>query len=250
MIFRRKRHTEDEAALDQAMPLDEELDDDDLAETDQELAAEPDDESEDLPAELDEESDETLGEEVDWRHDGPFDIDEVDLGGDEVERFDLGAVVITPWPGMGLQLQVNEATQQVGAALAVWQDSGLQLTLLAAPTSGGLAAELREDLVAEAEQNGGTAAPAVGPFGPEVRRVIPMAGPSGEQLFQESRTWFAEGPRWLLVGTLLGAAAREGEDAAAQPFEEFFRNVVVRRGESPMVPGDLIAMTLPANPQE
>jgi len=210
--------------------------------------AEPDDDEE---SDDEDEQDAEDAEEIDWRADGPFDYDEVDLGADEVQRLDLGSLILTPWEGMGLQLQVNEGTQQVVAALAFWEQSGLELALLAAPTSGGLADELREDLTEEAEQAGGSSSTADGPFGPELRRVLPAEGPSGEQLFQVSRTWFAEGPRWLLRGTLLGEAGlTEDDEGAAAPFVEFFRNVVVRRGEAPMVPGEVIVMTMPTVPQE
>jgi hypothetical protein len=75
---------------------------------------------------------------------------------------------------------------------------------------------------------------------------MPQTGPNGEQLFHVSRVWFAEGPRWLLRGTLLGEAALDASnDAKAGPFLEFFRNLVVRRGNKPMVPGELITMELP-----
>ncbi len=263
MIFRRKGKAEsvdepveevaDVVADTDAGPDADELD---VAEPDTDQEADGDDE---LPAELadDEEGDDDESEDVedvedvDWRADGPFDHDEVDLTADEVERLDLGALILTPWDGMGLQLHVNEANQQVVAALAFWEQSGLELALLAAPTSGGLADELREDLTEEAVEAGGSASTAVGPFGPELRRVLPAEGPSGEQLFQVSRTWFAEGPRWLLRGTLLGEAGlTEDEEGAAAPFVEFFRNVVVRRGAGPMVPGEVIAMTMPTAPQD
>lgn len=124
---------------------------------------------------------------IDWRADGPFDAEEVDLTDDQVVRIDLGALVVTPWEGLGLQLQVNETTRQVQAVTAVWKNSGLELTLFAAPASGGLAEELREDAVDEAEQSGGSATLAEGPFGSEVRRVLPQEGPGGEQLFHVSR---------------------------------------------------------------
>nr|WP_300141803.1 DUF3710 domain-containing protein [Propionicimonas sp.] len=195
--------------------------------------------------------DETATEAVDWRADGPFDSEEVELGADGVARIDLGALVVTPWEGLGLQLQVNEATRAVQAVTAVWKNSGLEVALFAAPASGGLADELREDVVEEAEQGGGTASLAEGPFGTEVRRVLPQEGPGGEQLFHVSRIWFAEGPRWLLRGTLLGEAAIGDADAPlVAPFAEFFRNLVVRRGAKPMVPGELIPMTLPEAAQE
>ena len=58
---------------------------------------------------------EDFADPVDWRSDGPFDTDEVELSGDSVTRVDLGALVVTPWDGLGLQLQVNEATRAVQA---------------------------------------------------------------------------------------------------------------------------------------
>lgn len=241
-------------ADDAEVAADEVGDDDAAAEADDdadaELAEAEDDEDDDESDEDDADDDEADEEAVDWRADGPFDFEEVDLSVDEVQRLDLGALILTPWEGMGLQLQVNEGNQQVVAALAFWEQSGLELALLAAPTSGGLGDELREDLTEEAEQAGGSATTAVGPFGPELRRVLPAEGPSGEQLFQVSRTWFAEGPRWLLRGTLLGEAGlTEDDEGAAAAFVEFFRNVVVRRGDGPMVPGEIIAMTMPTVPQ-
>ena len=235
---------EHEADLDEsvrkgaAVPDDGEVEDADLTE-------------EELEAEEDEETEAEAVEEVDWRADGPFDSEEVELSGDHVARIDLGSLVITPWEGLGLQLQVNEATRAVQAVTAVWKNSGLEVALFAAPASGGMADELREDVVEEAEQGGGTATLADGPFGAEVRRVLPQEGPGGEQLFHVSRIWFAEGPRWLLRGTLLGEAALGDADAPlVAPFVEFFRNLVVRRGAKPMVPGELIPMTLPEAAQE
>lgn len=194
---------------------------------------------------------EDADDEIDWRADGPFDSEEVDLSGDQVTRIDLGSLVVTPWEGLGLQLQVNETTRQVQAVTAVWHNSGLEVTLFAAAASGGLADELREDAVEEAEQAGGNATLAEGPFGAEVRRVLPQEGSSGEQLFHVSRIWFAEGPRWLLRGTLLGEAALGEADApAVAPFVEFFHNLVVRRGTQPMVPGELITLRLPEGAEE
>ena len=226
---------EHEVDVDVDVDLDAEVDGDD-DEVDDEAALEAAEEA----------ASEDPGEDVDWRADGPFDSEEVDLTDDGVARIDLGAVIVTPWEGLGLQLQVNEADRQVQAVTAVWKNSGLEVTLFAAPASGGLAEELREDAVDEAEQAGGTATLADGPFGSEVRRVLPQEGPGGEQMFHVSRIWFAEGPRWLLRGTLLGeAAVGEADAPVVAPFVELFRNLVVNRGDKPRVPGELIPMTLP-----
>ena len=36
----------------------------------------------------------------------------------------------------------------------------------------------------------------------------PMKDPKGSRVFHVSRTWFAEGPRWLLRGVLMGEAGQ------------------------------------------
>ncbi len=222
----------DETGLDE-LEQDEEGVEFDAEELEDELA----DEGLDLVASFDE------------REDGPFDIDEVELGGDEVQRIDLGTLILTPWPGLNLQLQVQEATKQVRAVTGVWRKSGIEVALFAAPASGGLAAEQQEELTEQAQAAGGSAEVGAGPFGPELRRILPQTGPNGEQLFHVSRVWFAEGPRWLLRGTLLGEAALPDGDAKARPFVEFFRNLIVRRGTKPMVPGELLTMDLPKQNQ-
>jgi hypothetical protein len=232
VIFGRKRRAEAASSIDVVDDLPEE-DEADLEES--EL-----DEIE--PTEVSEEE----AEQPDWRVDGPFDFEEVELSGDEVARIDLGTLIVTPWDGLGLQLQVDEQSRQVQAVTGVWNDSGLEVVLFAAPANGGLGAELREEAVEEAAEAGGTAEIAEGPFGPEIRRVLPQEGPKGEQMFHVSRVWFAEGPRWLVRGTLLGEAALDADDPAkTAPFLELFRNLVIRRGNLPMVPGERIAMQLP-----
>jgi len=246
VIFGRKHKAE--PVEDELTPAEEsaELDDvaeDDTEEFEDEVDAAADEVEDELPeaAELDE---------SDWRAEGPFDSEEVELGHDEVTRIDLGSLIVTPWEGLGVQLQVDEATRVVQAITCVWEESGLEVVLFAAPSSGGLAHELREDLSDEVEAAGGRVTVEAGPFGPQLKRVIPQPGPKGEQLFHVSQVWFAEGPRWLLRATLLGdAALGDPGNPAAAPFVEFFRNLVVRRGDKPMVPGEVIGLKLPEGVQ-
>ena len=198
---------------------------------------------EDFEDELDEPG---TDDDFDPRADGPFDFDEVDLDADDVERVTFGPLIITPFDGLGLQLHGDPATGTVRALLAAYGESGLELALFAAPRTDGLAEELREETIEEATGAGGHAEIADGPFGPEVRRVLPMEGPEGEQLFHVSRVWLVDGPRWLLRGTLMGRAGMvEGEAEPADVFVEFFRNVVVKRDDAPRVPGELIHLALP-----
>jgi hypothetical protein len=186
----------------------------------------------------------------DWRADGPYDIDEVDLEADNEDdppRIDLGSMVLTGFPGAELRLQVAEETQQIVSAMLVTSDSALELGAYAAPRSGGLWVELRDEMIESATDSGGSAALVEGPFGVELRRLLPVSAPDGEQGYQPSRMWVVEGPRWLLRGIVYGQAALE--DGVESPVAELlaaFRHVVVRRGDEPMAPGDLLPLQMPA----
>ena len=155
-------------------------------------------------------------------------------------------MVLTGFPGAELRLQVAEETQQIVSAMLVTGDSALELGTYAAPRSGGLWAELRDEMIESATEAGGSAALVEGPFGVELRRLLPVSTPDGEQGYQPSRMWVVEGPRWLLRGIVYGQAALE--DGVESPVAELltaFRHVVVRRGDEPMAPGDLLPLHLP-----
>lgn len=189
-----------------------------------------------------------LDESRDWRVDGPFDVDEVDLDADDIERLDFGCVVLTPFDGMQLQLQVDQATGRVQAALVMNGNSAIEIALFAAPAHTSMVAEVRQDMITATQAHGGRVALAEGPFGTEVRRAVPLKDSKGHDAVHISRTWFAQGPRWLLRGVVMGEAGQaSGVDGVTELLYEFFANTVVRRDATPRVPGDLIPMTLPAS---
>lgn len=187
----------------------------------------------------------------DWRGAGPWDVTEIDL---EIEplpgraRIDLGSMIITGFGGAELRLQVSEETQQIVSAMLIKGDSALELGAYAAPRSGGLWPELREEIIEAATEAGGSAAVVEGPFGVELRRLLPVTTPDGGQGYQPSRMWVVEGPRWLLRGILYGQAALE--DGLEPPVADLltaFREVIVRRGEEAKAPGDLLPLSIPAD---
>jgi hypothetical protein len=245
VIFRRSRRRADEADLDDVSP---ELDDAD------ETGSDPD---EDVAPPVQGEGGEADGaldlealDAEDWRTEGPFDISEVDdvEGTPEMPRIDLGSMVLAGFPGAELRLQMSEETQQIVSAMLIHQDSALELGAYAAPRSGGLWTELREEIMASATEAGGSAQLAEGPFGVELRRLIPVTTPEGEEGYQPSRMWVAEGPRWLLRGIVYGQAAlEEGLESPVAEMLTAFRQVIVRRGDEAMAPGDLLPLTMPQN---
>ena len=245
---------EDDLEHDDDLDDDDELDedDDDLGEDDDDLDAdddedlEEDDEDDDLDDEDPEDDVQDVMVDHDLREDGPFDITEVDLDADDIERLDFGCLVLTPFDNMQIQLQVDQATNSVQSALIMAEDSALEVALFAAPARTSMVQDVADDMVSATLAAEGEASVTEGPFGPEIRRVIPVEGPNGEEAYHVSRTWFAQGQRWLLRGVLMGEAGMaEDFSGAGELLFEFFCNVVVRRGEEPMVPGDLIPMTLP-----
>jgi len=180
----------------------------------------------------------------DWRQDGPFDIEEVDLDADDIQRLDFGSLIVTPFDGMQMQLQIDPETNEVQALLVVNQQSAIEVALFAAPARSSMLADVRLEMQQATELAGGVMELAKGRFGVEVLRDMPITTPDGQAAHQASRTWFAEGPKWLLRGVVMGQAAGKGakED---QLLLEFFCNLVVRRGSTPHVPGGLIALEIP-----
>jgi Protein of unknown function (DUF3710) len=264
MIFKRGRKRGSESPV-------EESTDDGLEEP-----AEASDDEADSPFE-DEAADLAVLEDIDWRSDGPYDITEIESieSTEESPKIDLGSLILTAVPGSELRLQVAEETGEIVSAMLVIEtqviegsdelspveppgsagqgpqaySSALELGAYAAPRSGGLWAELRDEISRSATEAGGTASLGEGPFGVELRRLIPVTTPDGEEGYQPSRMWVAEGPRWLLRGIVYGQAAIE-EDADSPVVADVlsaFRQVIVRRGDEAMAPGDLLPLTMPTN---
>ena len=182
------------------------------------------------------------------REEGPFDFDEVDLNADEddVQRIDLGSIIVTPFTGMTMQLQVNRETNVVQSILVGDGSSALEVAAFAAPSKSSMAPEIREEIIRGAQQQNGQVAVVDGPFGAELRRALPVKDQNGNPATHMSRTWLVNGPGWLLRGVLLGKATFDPSNEEAQvALFEFFSNVVVRRDSSPHAPGSLLAMKVP-----
>jgi len=173
---------------------------------------------------------------------GPFDESEVDL--EEFAGVDLGSLLVAPVGAMEMQLQVDEDSGQVMAAVLVGENGALELRAFAASRGGGAWDELRPRIAAEMARQGGTCDERQGSFGTELLCLVPVRTPAGEPATQTSRIIGYQGPTWLLRATLMGPPAQD--DGLAAPWEETIRRVVVRRGTGAMPPGAPLPLTLPA----
>ncbi len=181
------------------------------------------------------------------RRNGPFDATEVDLEKARAERIDLGGLLVPRVEGMQLQLQVDERSGRPASVMIVQDDAAVQMVPIAAPRSSGLWDQTRLQIAADAQRRGGTAEEAAGPFGTELRIVLPVTTSDGKKAVQPSRVSGIDGPRWMLRATFLGAATTSAE--AFGRLVQIVRDTVVVRGDGPMAPGDLIPLRPPQQPQ-
>jgi hypothetical protein len=177
------------------------------------------------------------------RASGPWDISEVVLSEDDTTKVDLGSLIVTPYEGLELQLQVDEQHGQVIAVVLAGPEGAVELRPFAAPRHGDIWEDVRGQIAAEVTRRGGTATEAEGPWGPELRVVLTMTTPDGKSGQQPSRVFGIAGPRWMLRATLFGQPALEPDDDGA--VERALRDVIVRRGDQPHAPGEALPLTVP-----
>ena len=169
---------------------------------------------------------------------GPFDSDELPSSG-EVERLDLGSLLITPEPDRELRIQVDEASGNVQSVVIAGPDGALELRAFAAPRGGDLWSEARPAIAAEVAQAGGTASEREGPWGTEL--ICQVAQRSGKP--QVSRVIGINGPRWMLRASLLGQPAVKPDESSA--WEDSIRKIAVHRGAQAMPVGEALPVVMP-----
>jgi hypothetical protein len=170
---------------------------------------------------------------------GPWDVND-DVP--QADRIDFGSLRVPVREGF--EVQISMAEDQPAWVTVVRGDSGLQLQAFAAPKTGGLWADVRQEIAAEVAKAGGECEEADGAFGVEVRaRIAPPGPPGGGGPLHPVRFLGVDGPRWFLRGVISGPAA--GRDDLAGPLEDVFADVVVVRGDHPVPPRDLLEIRLP-----
>jgi Protein of unknown function (DUF3710) len=170
---------------------------------------------------------------------GPYDVR--DAPDDELERVDLGALRIPIGEGFDIQVEVNEA-QQVMAATLAGQQGTMQLGVFAAPRNEGIWDEVRAEIADSLrDQKRPVPTEQDGAFGTELHGTILDDTGRGSV---PVRFVGVDGPRWFLRALFAGPVATD--DAAAKPFEDALRGVVVVRGPEPLPVRDPVPLQLPS----
>jgi Protein of unknown function (DUF3710) len=160
------------------------------------------------------------------------------------DRIDFGSLLVPA--AEDVQVQVSVVENQPAWITVMRGESGLQLQAFAAPKSGGLWDEVRQEIAAEVARSGGQSIEAEGPFGVElVARITPSDLVHGGRRggLEPVRFLGVDGPRWFLRGLINGPAASYEDQA--RPLERVFAEVVVVRGEHPVPPRELLEIRLP-----
>ncbi|HVB41250.1 MAG TPA: DUF3710 domain-containing protein [Streptosporangiaceae bacterium] len=168
------------------------------------------------------------------------------------DRLDCGSLLVPVRDGF--EVQLNVGAEDGSWVALVHGESGMQLQAFAAPRSGGLWDDVRQEIAANIVSSGGDCQEEEGQFGTELHAQVPLAAadeqppepPSGQPL-HPVRFLGIDGPRWFLRGVITGPAATDS--AARTPLEEMFADVVVVRGDYPAPQRQQLPIQLPEDIQ-
>ena len=157
---------------------------------------------------------------------------------------DLGSLFVPPVPGMQVRAQFEEDGKTLHRIMLILGTSGIRVSVAAAPRSGGVWDELRQQLADGVSSQGGKVTEVDGRYGKELQVRLPVQLPNGSQGFTPMRFIGVEGPRWVTRLDVQGAAAagdKEQEEACDQVIDQ----LIVNRGSEPRVRLSLLPLQLP-----
>ena len=167
---------------------------------------------------------------------GPWDISDLNAPSDLV---DFGSILFVSNPGVGVRADIEEGTQRVVAISFDYKESVLQIQAFASSKGSSLWDEVVDDMFTSLISQNVAAEKVPGPYGVEINADIALA----EGKTQKVRMFGFSGDRWLLRGTISGAAITNLEQKSE--LEDVFRGLVVKRGETPLPPREVLALELP-----
>lgn len=167
---------------------------------------------------------------------GPWDILNPHAPRDLV---DFGAISFVPNPRVGVRAEVEDGTQRVVAISFDYKESVLQVQAFSSSKGGNLWEEVLKDIFESLESQNVNVEKFSGRFGMELQAELSLTNGSAQVV----RLFGFNGDRWLLRGSISGAAITDLEQR--EELEDIFRGIVVRRGETPLPPREILTLTLP-----
>ena len=165
----------------------------------------------------------------------------------ERDRADFGSILVPVTPMQQIELATD-------GQRFIWVTvksglSELRVHAFAAPRSGGLWADVRQEIARRAFLSQYRTRQDAKPFR-EAGVFAHVAVEPGNASTGTLPVRFIgiDGPRWLLRGLIIGDAATGAEPV--EPFEELLSDIVVVRGDHPMPPRDMLELRLPPEVQQ
>jgi hypothetical protein len=174
---------------------------------------------------------------------GPWDVEDHPLTGEDPNRVDLGSLSIAGRPELEVRLQVDESSGAVMAVLLASEDGALELRPFASSRHHEMWEDVRAEIVADLQRQGAHADEVDGPYGKALHFVMQGQTEDGQVVQQPTLLLGIDGPRWMLRVTAYGGPATEWHYDGL--LETALRDVVVVRGTHPLPPGDPLPLQLP-----
>lgn len=157
---------------------------------------------------------------------------------------DLGSLYVPAVEGLQLRTQLEPDGKSLRRILLLVGTSAIQVSIAAAPQSGGVWGELREQIAASIRQSGGEVDEVDGKYGTELNVRAAVTLPDGSSGFTPLRILGIEGPRWLARIDFQGAAA-DGDEEQIELCESVIDKLIVNRGREPRIRLEMLPMKLP-----
>lgn len=170
---------------------------------------------------------------------GPWDYDDEGIDPDDDDRYiSFGSMFLPLVEGLTIRAKRSQDPQSPSPLESITVqlgDGAIEIVPFAAPKTLGLWDDMSDELL-DANKS---AKVQEGRFGDEVMLPVAVKGKT-----MMTRIVGVDGPRWLLRGIFTGDAA-DGESDNKKDLEDYFAQIIVRRGDAPLAPRDIIPILPP-----
>lgn len=177
-----------------------------------------------------------------WGRPGPRSAEEVDSS---VGYIDMGSLRVPVVPGMQIRTQTAPDSQAVVRVMLVLGASAVQISLAAAPRSGGVWADIRSEIVEGHRAGGAEVEETNGRYGVELAVRTEAVLPDGSTGRVPLRIVGRDGNRWFARIDVIGPAVTDPR--VRSQVEALIDRLVVVRDEKPRARLDLLPITVPTN---
>lgn len=201
----------------------------------------PADEAQDAAAGEDVEAEADAGDDADDIDltQGPWDYDDEGIDPDDDDRYiSFGSMFLPLVEGLTIRAKRSQDPQSPSPLESITVqlgDGAIEIVPFAAPKTLGLWDDMSDELL-DANKS---AKVQEGRFGDEVMLPVAVKGKT-----MMTRIVGVDGPRWLLRGIFTGDAA-DGDSDNKKALEDYFAQIIVRRGDAPLAPRDIIPILPP-----